>query len=179
MLAIAYMFRPPLSMLISRLTGFKGFGVDIVTRDVDAQIEVQQAKRLFDNDVSGLMPQAQDASEPSLMNIDTSPEKAGSLYFFSHDLMLCYCALITGASSDVIHHTLNSAIAHLERIGPGTTYEHRLKKLLREVATRNEADWTEGRRREAAQLVWRMARTVGSFIEGSAAAKRRQGQKSG
>lgn len=158
LLIVVLLFRKQLKSLINNLREAKGFGVEIITRDVaGAQLADE-----FSRNISHFMSGTQGEAGASL---EINSSLAENYYFFGHDLMLCYCALITGADADVISHTLQSAIAHIEKFGKGRPYDLTLKKLLADSKQRNASDWTEKLRQVESIKVWRIAREVGDIIQ--------------
>lgn len=164
-LVIALLFRKPLTVLISRLKGVKGYGLDVVTQDVD---DTRGLAAEFIVTIRDVMPSGNWSDGPSgspAAQIEIGAGTAQNIYFFSHDIMLCYCALITGAESAIILHTLRSAIAHIEKFAPGSKYDTGLRKLLQEAERCSESDWTEKRRRQDARKLWLISRHLGDRVQ--------------
>jgi len=158
-------FRKQLARLLNRLKGAKGYGVEVVTLSVD---ETRGLAAEFANSVRDFMPSGNwAAGQPAKQNapIHIGPKKSENFYFFSHDLMLCYTALLTGAEPDIIVHTLRSAIAHLEQIAPNTPYQKGLLRILKDAERTSDADWTEKRRAQEARKVWLISRSFGDVIQ--------------
>ena len=89
-----------------------------------------------------------------------------SVFYFSHDVMLCFAALLLGGSRQLVFHTANMARTHLSRIGFAATP---LVKLLEEIMVEFnpsvDAVINEERRSQVAAEVFRLSRTVGLLIE--------------
>ncbi len=164
-LLIVLVFRRPLAVLITKLRGAKGFGVEVVTLDA---AETQGLAAEFTSNVRDFMPSgnwmAGQQSKPGA-TIHLGPKRAENFYFFSHDLMLCYAALLTGAESEIIVHTLRSAIAHIEKFAPDTPHHQALLRLLKEAEKTSDVDWTEKRRRTDARKIWLIARNLGDIVQ--------------
>jgi hypothetical protein len=159
---IVLLFRKQIALLISKLKGAKGFGVEVVTLDA-ASLSDEFTRNVRDFMPSGNWLTGQDGKPGATFHF--GPKKAENFYFFSHDLMLCYAALLTGAESDVIVHTLRSAIAHVEKIAPGTPHHQGLVRLLKEAENTSEVDWTDKRRRQDARKIWLIARSFGDITQ--------------
>jgi len=163
-LSFAWYFRNALGALINRAFSVKALGVELLagsTADIFAA-------RAFEEDVGQFMPEGSWSHqvEATKNEIRLDANRAVNIYFFSHDIMLCYCALITMAEASTIVHTLNCAVDHVQRFGLKDTIFHRaLAKMLVDARETKEADWTPQRRRQEARKLWLIARTVGNLFE--------------
>ncbi len=101
------------------------------------------------------------------VTVDTAGlRNAGSIYFFSHDLMLCMEALLTNAHKNFVVHTAGCALAHLARIGFGNTpFFQQMTLIQSECANLAEDQFTAERRSELAAEVFRLSRTVGDLVD--------------
>lgn len=163
-LIVVLLFRKQLAILIVKLKELN-FGGQVLTFDVT---ETQGLAAEFVSNVRDFMPSSNWKADDKIelgTTIYLGPKRAENFYFFSHDLMLCYAALLTGAESEIILHTLRSAIAHIEKIAPETPHHKGLLRLLKEAESASEADWTEKRRRTDARKIWLIARSLGDIIQ--------------
>lgn len=164
-IAVVLLFRKQLSNLLGKLKGAKGFGLEVLTLDVD---ETQGLAAEFRNNVRDFLPSGNWTTGQPIKpgaTIHLGPKRAENFYFFSHDLMLCYTSLLTGAESEIIVHTLRSAIAHIEKFAPDTPHHQGLLQLFKQVEKCSEADWTEKRRRQDARKIWLISRNLGDIIQ--------------
>jgi hypothetical protein len=162
---VVLLFRKQLSILLGRLKGAKGYGVEVVTCDV---YETHELAAEFTNNVRDFLPSGnwtEGLQGEQRWIIQLGPEKAENFYFFSHNLMLCYTALLTGADSEIIIHTLRSAITHIEKFAKDSPYHLGLVVLLKQAEKNTEADWTEKRRRLNARKIWLISRNLGDKIQ--------------
>lgn len=91
--------------------------------------------------------------------------KPGSVYYFAHDLMLCYIAATDNSPLGIIIHTAKQARHHLGQIGFGDTpFMAQLSGFIKESEAGGEALWTQEYRKAAAADLWRISRTVGDII---------------
>jgi hypothetical protein len=163
-LFFGWYFRNAIGALINRAFSMKAFGVELLAGSTGDLL----AARAFEEDVGPFTPPGSWSHqiEASKAQFQFDPQKAGNIYFFSHDLMLCYCALITMADSGMINHTLTCAVDHVQRFGLKDTIIHKaLAKMHDNALSTKEADWTPQRRRQEARKLWLIARTVGNLLE--------------
>jgi hypothetical protein len=157
-------FRHAIGALINRVFSLKALGIELLTGSMDDVL----AARALGEDVGQFTPEGSWSHQvqASKDTIQFLPEKAGNIYFFSHDTMVCYCALITGSDSALINHTLSCVVYHVERFGlKDTVFHMALAKMLNEARNTKEADWTQQRRRREARKLWLIARNVGDLLE--------------
>jgi hypothetical protein len=85
----------------------------------------------------------------------------GTLYFFSHDLMLTYAGLITGARPKVLLWTLQSAMNHVPTLGlSNSPIDSTLKGIATEIKESGKKVDDETRA-DLAQTIWNVARRTG------------------
>lgn len=162
---VAFLFRKQISNVLGKLKGAKGFGLEVLTLDVD---ETRGLVSEFRSNVRDFLPKGDwTGGQPSKQGatIHLGPKRAENYYFFSHDLMLCYASLLTGAEKEFIIHTLESAIAHIQTFAPETPHHLGLVRLLGDAKKTAEADWTEERRRQDARKIWHIARNLGDIVQ--------------
>jgi hypothetical protein len=112
-LAIVWWFRKELVALIRRVTRIGAPGIDVFLEamgDYSAQLSPTQSA--LDNDVGIFLPEGSPLHqvEGSESSFQIDAKKAGYVYFGSHDLMLCYFALISEGEKEMIVHTLTCAV---------------------------------------------------------------------
>jgi len=91
------------------------------------------------------------------------------IFYFSHDVMLCFAALLCGAPRKMIFHTARQAKNHLAQIGfAATPLVGQLEQIMSECDPRIENDILMNHRYELAAEIFRLARIVGSIIEQTA-----------
>jgi|GEM_PF-4034921 len=114
-----------------------------------------------------VIPESERAPKPGVkITIDQAGlRNAASVYFFSHDLMLCEAALLTGAHKNYVVHTLNCALDHLAKIGFGRTpFQVQLTQIAVECHEMPEQGFPPDRRSALAAEVFRLSRAVGDII---------------
>jgi hypothetical protein len=162
-LCFIFIFRKQLRVVISRIKGGKGGGFEIITQDFGDGLLTRE----FTDSIRDVMPDGSwDTGEKPLdgVRVVIGPRMAGSIYYLSHDLMLCYCALITGAEREIIVHTLRTANSNIEKFAINTKLHLGLRKLLQEAEKTDEGDWTEKRRKSDARKIWLISRHMGEVI---------------
>ena len=92
-----------------------------------------------------------------------------SIFFFSHDIMLCFSALLCNAPRKVMFYTARQAKNHLSEIGfAATPLVSQLDQIMAECDPNNKTEITESRRYEIAAEIFRLSRIVGAIIEQTA-----------
>jgi hypothetical protein len=91
---------------------------------------------------------------------------ATSVYFFSHDLMLAFAALITNSPRVMVIHTASCAAHHLSQMGfAATPFHSQLREIIAECVAATDAQLTPARRAALAAEIFRLSRTVGNIVE--------------
>ena len=89
-----------------------------------------------------------------------------SVFFFSHDAMICFSALLTNAHRRIAAYAARQAAHHLTEIGFGSTpFRMQLNGIAADCDNLAAEDWTPDRRARLAAEVLRLTRTVGSIIQ--------------
>jgi len=92
---------------------------------------------------------------------DNKIDHRDTLYFFSHDLMLTYAGLITGARPKVLLWTLQSAMNHVPTLGlSNSPIDSTLKGIATEIKESGKKVDDETRA-DLAQTIWNVARRTG------------------
>ena len=157
-------FRNIVGALVNRAFSMKLLGVEILAGSADDIL----AAHAMEDDAGPFTPTGSWSHqiEASRSTIRFEPRNASNIYYFSHDLMLCYCALITGADPSLINHTLNCVVDHVQKFGlKDTIFHNALAKMRQNALDTKEIDWTPQHRRKEARKLWLIARSVGGLLE--------------
>ena len=163
-LIVVYLFRPAIGAFINRLFSFKAHGFEV---QAGATGEVMAISAL-ENDLGPLLPTGSWSHqvEADINRAVIDANKFSDVYFFSHDLLLCYFSLTTDGDPEMITHTLTCAVDHIEKFGlRGTIFDNALKKILADAHKTDAAGWTPKRRRQESRKLWLIARTIGDGLE--------------
>jgi hypothetical protein len=152
-------FRSELAALISRIRSAEIFGQRILT---DNYKEVRTSQSGMDAHISPILL-GQGLSVPANFIPRNDPT---AVYFFSHDLMLTYAAILTGARKAIADLTIRSASAHFTTLGfDQTPVNARFLDILNRIQKTDYADWTNDFRAELANDIWVVSRFVGDVIQ--------------
>lgn len=157
-LALAVIFRDELRALIGRLHEAEFFGQKIVAANVlekKFSSPVDVAVRPFLGH-SGLFV-------PEGFKMKTDPR---GVYFFSHDLMLSYAALLTRSTKETMIQTLASAERHLVDLGfKDTPVFQKFHAVFQAVESATPTRLDDNERAGLAHELWQISRFVGSITE--------------
>ncbi len=159
-LVLVIVFRKQITSFLSRTTSVEAFGAKIFADTVGRQAGFAHLESAVNQFIHG-----GDMATPFTYNLKFN---AGSIYFFSHDLMLTYTGLLTGANPKIIEFTLRSVLNHVDRLGfSNTPVEAALRKIYDEINESKEAKdgLSEPQRADLAQRVWVISRQVGGMFE--------------
>jgi len=153
-----YLFRTELAALFSRIRSAEIFGQKILTNNVN---EVTSKTSSMDAHLLPILySQALSVSEDFRPQNDPT-----AFYFFSHDLMLTYAAVLTGARKRIAELTIRSAEVHFLTLGFASTPVYaRFQEVMNRIKETGQKDWDRELREELANDIWAISRFVGNVI---------------
>lgn len=152
-------FRDEIASLLTRITAATIFGQKIVTANIRGELN---SKTGVDGHVGPILS-GQALSVSATFKPALNPT---AIYFFSHDFMLTYAAVLTGSRKAVIELAAASAQTHFKTLGFDTTpVDYRFASIVKRVYETKQSEWTNDFRGELADDIWIVSRFIGEVIQ--------------